>query len=86
MSLNPKHVQGHQLLALLYLNAEQYDEAKKELEKCQKIDVNNTTTLRYLREASVGVEIDEVANTSQKKKKEIETVTYTRGNETIILN
>jgi len=85
LSLNPKHVQGHQLLALLYLNAEQYADAKKELEKCQKIDVNNTTTLRYLKEACAGAEIDDVLTTEpKKKKKDIETVTYKRGNETII--
>ena len=44
VSLNPKHVQGRQLLALLYLNNEQWEDARKELERCRKIDVNNTIT------------------------------------------
>ena len=33
LSLNPRLVQGHQLLALLYMDAEQWDKAKKELLK-----------------------------------------------------
>lgn len=84
VSLNPKHVQGRQLLALLYLNAEQWDEARKELERCLKIDVNNTTTLRYLKEANAVLEIDEAMTTPGKKKGSNDTVTYKRGNETII--
>lgn len=59
LSLNPKYVQAHQLLALLYLNSEQWEDAKKELVKCQKIDVNNTITLRYLREAEAVLDMDE---------------------------
>ena len=58
-SLNPKYVQARQLLALLYLYKEDFEAAKIELEKCQKIDVNNTITLRYLREAKAVLEMDE---------------------------
>ena len=84
VSLNPKHVQGRQLLALLYLNAEQWDDARKELERCIRIDVNNTTTLRYLKEANTVLEIDEAMAPPTKKKSITDTVTYHRGNETII--
>jgi len=84
VSLNPKHVQGRQLLALLYLNAEQWNEARKELERCIRIDVNNTTTLRYLKEANTVLEIDEAMAPPTKKKSITDTVTYHRGNETII--
>ncbi len=59
LSLNPKYVQAHQLLALLYLNSEQWEEARKVLLKCQKIDVNNTITLRYLSEAKAVLDMDE---------------------------
>ena len=38
LSLNPKFVRAHQLLALLYIDMEQWDKAKRELEKCLKID------------------------------------------------
>lgn len=85
LSLNPKSVQAHQLLALLYLNNEQWEVAKKELEKCQKIDVNNTTTLRYLKEASSFLNIDNTESTGNGKKKDKnESIKYRRGNETII--
>jgi len=85
VSLNPKHVQGRQLLALLYLRAEQWEDARKELERCLQIDVNNTTSLRYLKEATAVIEIDEAIEAPKKKKKvATDTVTYRRGNETII--
>ncbi|MCR4867233.1 MAG: tetratricopeptide repeat protein [Lachnospiraceae bacterium] len=84
VSLNPKHVQGRQLLALLYLNNEQWEDARKELERCRKIDVNNTTTLRYLKEADAVLDIEEDFNAPPKKKISKETITYRRGNETII--
>ncbi len=84
VSLNPKHVQGRQLLALLYINAEQWDEARKELERCRKIDINNTTTLRYLKECDSALDIEEPLAAPPKKKSLAETITYHRGNETII--
>lgn len=59
LSLNPKYVQAHQLLALLYLNSEQWEEARKVLLRAQKVDVNNTLTLRYLREASLVLNMDD---------------------------
>lgn len=68
VSLNPKYVQAHQLLALLYLCQEQWEDAKKELLKCQKVDVNNTTTLRYLKEAEAVLNIDEEATDTKTKK------------------
>ena len=68
VSLNPKYVQAHQLLALLYLCQEQWEDAKKELLKCQKVDVNNTTTLRYLKEAEAVLNIDEETTDTKTKK------------------
>lgn len=58
-SLNPKYVQALQLLALIYLYQEQWEDARRELLRCQKIDVNNTITLRYLREAESVLNMDE---------------------------
>ncbi|MCR4749905.1 MAG: tetratricopeptide repeat protein [Lachnospiraceae bacterium] len=84
VSLNPKHVQGRQLLALLYLNNEQWEDARKELERCRKIDVNNTITLRYLKEADAVLDIEEDFSTPAKKKSITDTITYRRGNDTII--
>lgn len=49
-SLNPHFVKALQLLALLYMKNNEYDKALKCLNKASKIDVSNTTTLRYLQE------------------------------------
>lgn len=87
LSLNPRLVQGHQLLALLYMDAEQWDKAKKELIKCRKIDTNNTTTLSYLKKVNFMLEGgDESAGSVVKKRKQESegAVTYQSGNETII--
>ena len=49
ISLNPKMIKAHQLLALLYIQNENYEQAKKYLRNAGKIDTNNTITLRYLK-------------------------------------
>ncbi len=49
-SLNPHFVKAMQLLALLYMKNGESDKAVKCLTKASRIDVSNTTTLRYLRE------------------------------------
>ena len=81
LSLNPRLVKGHQLLALLYLQEEKYEQAKKALRNAGKIDANNTTTLRYLKE--VNAKIKEKGGA--KNKKEDELISYQSGNETIIM-
>ena len=43
---------GHQLLALLYLQDGKLELAKKSLRNAGRIDANNTTTLRYLKEVN----------------------------------
>lgn len=47
---NPKFVRAYQLLALLYMHAEQWEKARGLLKKASRIDNTNTTTLRYLTE------------------------------------
>lgn len=80
LSLNPRLVRGHQLLALLYIQEQKYDLAKKSLRNAGKIDTNNITTLRYLKEANAGLR----ENNPNKKQKNEELVSYQSGNETII--
>ncbi len=80
LSLNPKLVQGHQLLALLYIQERKFDLAKKSLRNAGKIDADNTTTLRYLKEANAGIR----ENNPGKKQKNDELISYQSGNETII--
>ena len=81
LSLNPKLVRGHQLLALLYLQEDKLEQAKKTLRNAGKIDANNTTTLRYLKE--VNAKLREKG--SMKKKKEDDLISYQSGNEMIIM-
>lgn len=86
LSLNPRLVQAHQLLALLYINNEEWEKARKELNRCIKIDANNTTTLRYMKEVEAMLENDEANASNSKKKKNTadDVVVYQSGNETII--
>ena len=85
LSLNPKFLEAHQLLALLYMRNEEWEKARKELMKCMKIDTNNTTTLLYLKEVKLMLEGDDKPSTVKKKKTENEdAITYQSGNETII--
>ena len=79
VSLNPKLVRGHQLLALLYIQEGKYELAKKALRNAGKIDSNNTITLRYLKEVN-----SKMRENSPKKAQNEEQVSYQSGNETII--
>lgn len=85
LSLNPKFIRAHQLLALLYINSEEWEKAKKELTKCVQIDTNNTTTLRYLKEVDEMLLPEEGVKTGgRKKSRSDDVVKYQSGNETII--
>lgn len=84
LSLNPRFIRAHQLLALLYMDSEQWERAERELRKCIDIDRNNTQTLRYLKEVELMLAPDEnVKQTGVKRKKE-ESVRYVSDNEMII--
>lgn len=88
LSLNPKYLKARQLLALLYMQSENWEKAKRELNKCKTIDINNTITLRYLAEVERMLKPDDVnAQKDKKKDKEqstVDSVIYQSGNETII--
>lgn len=84
LSYNPKYVSAHQLLALLYINSEEWEKAGKELHKCCQIDTNNTTTLRYLKEVEHMLVPEEAARSGDKKSPSNKAVRYQSGNETII--
>ena len=79
--MNPKLIKGHQLLALLYLQDGKLELAKKSLRNAGKIDANNTTTLRYLKE--VNTQLKE--KSPSKKPKDDDLISYQSGNETIIM-
>lgn len=86
LSLNPKYVQAHQLLALIYMDMEEWEKARRELIKCRKIDTNNITTLRYLKEVDTVAAEAELpkGNTRSKNKSGGDVVRYQSGNEIII--
>lgn len=81
LSLNPKLVKGHQLLALLYLEEGHYEKAKHALRNASKIDADNTTTQRYLKEVNRRIK----EKGSDKKKQNDDLISYQSGNETIIM-
>lgn len=85
LSLNPRFMEAHQLLALLYIQSEEWEKAQRELKKCIKIDANNTTTLSYLKEVEKMLDVEEKSAPVRKKKVVAEdSITYQSGNETII--
>lgn len=83
LSLNPRFIRAHQLLALLYMDGEQWERAERELKRCMDIDRNNTQTLRYLKEVELMLIPDENIKQPAKRKKD-EVVRYQSDNEIII--
>lgn len=83
LSLNSGFVKGRQLLALLYMEEKKYELARKELRAAAKIDSNNLTTLRYLREVEQHVQKESSSGKGVHRKKE-QTASFQSGNETII--
>ena len=81
LSLNPKLVKGHQLLALLYMQEKQPEKAKRALRDAGRIDTVNTTTLRYLKE--VNRQLKEKGKDNKPKSDDL--ISYQSGNETIIM-
>lgn len=86
LSNSPKYVRAHQLLALLYINSEEWEKAQRELIKCSHVDANNTTTLRYQKEVErmLMPEAAPQSKGSAKKKASGNSVRYQSGNEIII--
>ena len=84
LSLNPKFIRAHQLLALLYIDAEEWEKAERELKKCCQIDTNNTTVRRYKKLVDKMLLPDESVKASKSKKLVSDVIHYQRDNETII--
>lgn len=81
LSLNPKFIRAHQLLALLYMDGEQWDKAKRELVKCADMDRNNIQTLTYMREVDRMLAPDETGRISRRKE---DAVRFQTENELLI--
>ena len=82
ISISPNFLKAHQLLALVYIHNGQYIQAKDVLRKAGRIDANNTTTLRYLKE--VNIQLREEKDKKKKKHTLDDSVSYMSGNDTII--
>ncbi len=80
LSMNPRFIRAHQLLALLYMKQEEWDHAERELRKCIQIDKNNLLSLRYLKEVEQALTPEE----GIKRRKKEEAVRYQSDNEIII--
>ncbi len=83
LSMNPRMVKAHQLLALLYLQEDKLELAKRSLRNAAKIDSGHNTTLRYMQE--VNRKLKEREKGSSKKKQDDDLISYQSGNETIIM-
>ncbi len=84
LSINQNLISGYQLLALLYIAAEDYDKARRTLLRAILIDANNTIILGYLKEINTVLREREENSGSKKKKSQEEVFSYQSGNETII--
>ncbi|MCR5416630.1 MAG: tetratricopeptide repeat protein [Pseudobutyrivibrio sp.] len=82
ISQNPNLVKAHQLLALLYIQDGKYADARKVLVAANKIDNNNTTTIKYIHEVKARLKEQ---NTGKRKKKN-DVISFADGNETIIMS
>lgn len=71
VSLNPRFVKALQLLALLYIKNGEYEKAQRSLYKASKVDVSNTTTLRYMKEIEELTGSNKTGKENVKDKKEI---------------
>jgi tetratricopeptide (TPR) repeat protein len=61
-TLNPHFIRAFHLLALLYMKDGDNEKAKKYLIRAGKIDVSNTTTLRYMRELETPLAAKDLEN------------------------
>lgn len=83
LSLSPKFVKAHLLLALLHIDNEEWEKARRELNKVLGIDRGNVQALRYLQEVDKMLTPDDIERNEKKRKKD-EAVRYQNGHEVII--
>lgn len=80
ISAHPTFLKAYQLLALIYMNTEQYPKARQMIRKAHKLDSTNEITLRYMHELKQ-LRSDKAAKLKEDKG---HSVSYKLGNETII--
>lgn len=75
-SLNPRFLRALQLLALLYLKDGDKEKAARCLRKAHRIDINNTMTLRFLRELETEEAHSELAAGGENRRKRDENPSF----------
>ena len=80
IAAHPTFVKAYQLLALIFIQTEQYAKAKQLLRKAHKLDTTNEITLRYMHELK---QLHKEKSVKLREEKG-HTVSYKLGNETII--
>ncbi len=87
LSINENLISGYQLLALLYIEIKDYEKARRTLLRSIRIDRNDTTTHRYLKEIN-NLIAQQAENSNGKGEAPAlavqDIITYQNGNDTII--
>jgi len=84
VSEHPTYVKAYQLLALLYIETQQYANARAALRAAHKLDTTDPITLSYMHELNQ-IRKSRVEIAAEKKLKNgQQTVTYKVGNDTVI--
>ena len=87
LSINENLIAGYQLLALLYIEGRDYEKARRTLLRALRIDRNDTTTQRYLKEINNLITEQAANGTAGDKNAALlpqDIITYQNGNDTII--
>ncbi len=77
---HPTFLRAYQLLALIYMQTEQYAKARQMIRRAHKLDTTNEITLRYMHE----LKQLHTEKASKLREGKSQTVSYKLGNETII--
>ncbi len=86
LNLNPRFLKAHKLLALLFIMQEEWEKAKRELIRTQKIDVGDVDVLIYMQEVDRMLEGDDdkPAGALKGKKEGPASISKMSGHEMII--
>jgi len=88
LSINERLLPAYQLLALVYLETEEFEKARRTIIKGLRIDRNNTRLLHYLEQTDIILRALDAASQDGKKKNAVrpgmEVMSYESGLDTII--
>ncbi len=86
LSINENLISGYQLLALLYIEQKDYEKARRTLLRAIRIDRNDTTTQRYLKEINniLTEQMNAGDGSANPALLPQDIITYQNGNDTII--